>query len=95
MERDLENIVFINKLTQFDKIYGGDIMAGKTVLILDGGIGGIVTANTLQEQLSKEHRIMVVDRQSEYVFTPSLLWVMAGWRLCRRRGEGCGSTYRG
>jgi sulfide:quinone oxidoreductase len=55
-------------------------MANKTVLILGGGVGGIVTANTLRELLGAEHRVIVVDKQSEYVFTPSLLWVMVGWR---------------
>jgi sulfide:quinone oxidoreductase len=55
-------------------------MIKKTVLILGGGVGGIVTANTLRELLGAEHRVIVVDKQSEYVFSPSLLWVMVGWR---------------
>lgn len=55
-------------------------MAGKTILILGGGVGGIVTANTLRERLSEEHRIVVVDKRAEYIFTPSLLWLMVGWR---------------
>ena len=55
-------------------------MAGKTILILGGGVGGITTANALREQLAPEHRIVVVDKRAEYVFTPSLLWVMVGWR---------------
>jgi sulfide:quinone oxidoreductase len=55
-------------------------MTNKTVLILGGGVGGIITANTLRELLNPEHRVIVVDKQSEYVFTPSLLWVMVGWR---------------
>lgn len=55
-------------------------MNGKTVLVLGGGVGGIATANALRKQLGAEHRIVVVDKQVEYVFTPSLLWVMVGWR---------------
>lgn len=55
-------------------------MASKTVVILGGGVGGIVTANTLRERLSEEHRILVVDKRAEFVFAPSLLWVMVGWR---------------
>jgi sulfide:quinone oxidoreductase len=55
-------------------------MKGKTILILGGGVGGIVTANALRQQLADEHRIVVVDKRAEYVFTPSLLWVMVGWR---------------
>ena len=55
-------------------------MTGKTILILGGGVGGIVTANALRKQLGAEHRVIVVDKRAEYVFTPSLLWVMVGWR---------------
>ena len=55
-------------------------MSGKTILILGGGVGGIVTANALRESLASEHRIVVVDKRAEYIFTPSLLWVMNGWR---------------
>jgi sulfide:quinone oxidoreductase len=55
-------------------------MNGKTILILGGGVGGIVTANALRKQLSAEHRIVVVEKNAEHVFNPSLLWVMVGWR---------------
>ena len=55
-------------------------MNGTTTLILGSGVGGIVSANALRKRLGTEHRIVVVDKQSEHVFTPSLLWVMVGWR---------------
>jgi len=55
-------------------------MTRKRILILGGGVGGIVTANALRERLDPEHQIVVVDKRAEYVFTPSLLWVMVGWR---------------
>lgn len=55
-------------------------MSGQTILILGGGVGGIVTANTLRDHLDLEHRIIIIDKQAEYIFTPSLLWVMVGWR---------------
>lgn len=55
-------------------------MATKTVLILGGGVGGIVTANTLRQRLGTEHHVVVVDKRAEYVFTPSLLWLMVGSR---------------
>jgi sulfide:quinone oxidoreductase len=55
-------------------------MNNKTILILGGGVGGIVTANALREQLPAEHRVIVVEKNTEYLFTPSLLWVMVGWR---------------
>lgn len=56
------------------------MMNGKTILILGGGVGGIVTANALRQRLGSEHRIVLVDKRAEYIFTPSLLWVMVGWR---------------
>lgn len=62
-------------------------MAGKTILILGGGIGGQVAANVLRKQVAREHRIVLIDRKREYVFSPSLLWLMVGQRrleqICR------------
>ncbi|MEW6034626.1 MAG: FAD/NAD(P)-binding oxidoreductase [Chloroflexota bacterium] len=55
-------------------------MAGKTVLILGGGVGGLVAANELRRRLGAEHRVLVVERSGQHVFIPSLPWVMAGWR---------------
>lgn len=51
-----------------------------TVLVLGGGIGGAAAANTLRERLGERHRIVVVDRDAEQVFAPSLLWLMVGQR---------------
>ena len=53
---------------------------GKTILILGGGVGGLVAANELRAKLSKEHRILLVDRETTFVFSPSLLWIMTGDR---------------
>lgn len=63
-------------------------MAEKTILILGGGVGGIATANALRERLGPEHRVVVVDKRAEYVFTPSLLWVMVGWRQPKQITKG-------
>lgn len=52
----------------------------RTVLILGAGIGGIVAAETLRKLLPREDRIVVIDRASEHVFPPSLLWLMVGDR---------------
>ena len=52
----------------------------KTVLILGGGVGGLVVANELRARLSKEHRILLVDREDNFVFAPSLLWLITGDR---------------
>ncbi|MBI4473620.1 MAG: NAD(P)/FAD-dependent oxidoreductase [Acidobacteria bacterium] len=53
---------------------------GKTILILGGGVGGLVAANELRAKLSKEHRVVLVDREATFVFSPSLLWIMTGDR---------------
>jgi sulfide:quinone oxidoreductase len=55
-------------------------MAGKTVVVLGAGVGGIVAANALRQRLGAEHRVVVVDKRGEHVFAPSLLWVMVGQR---------------
>lgn len=55
-------------------------MTRRTVLVLGGGVGGIVAANALRRQLATEHRVVLVDKRGEYLFTPSLLWVMVGQR---------------
>jgi sulfide:quinone oxidoreductase len=51
-----------------------------TTVILGGGVGGLVTANTLRRRLDPKHRIVLVDRSPQHVFTPSFLWMMLGWR---------------
>lgn len=55
-------------------------MAGRTVVILGGGIGGQVAANVLRKSLNQDYRVILVDRKLEFVFSPSLLWVMVGQR---------------
>src|SRR3989304_3297281 len=54
--------------------------SAKTILMLGGGIGGIVSAVRLRKRLSREHRIVLVERSSRYIFTPSFLWLMTGLR---------------
>ncbi len=51
-----------------------------TTVILGGGVGGLVAANTLRRRLDPKHRIVMIDRQAQHVFTPSFLWMMLGWR---------------
>jgi sulfide:quinone oxidoreductase len=59
------------------------MMQAQTILVLGGGVGGLVTANTLRRLLPREHRVVLVEREANHVFTPSLLWLMTG----RRRSE--------
>lgn len=53
---------------------------GKTVFVLGGGIGGIVAATRLRQMLPREHRVVLVERESRHVFAPSFLWIMIGQR---------------
>lgn len=55
-------------------------MASKTILILGGGIGGHVAANVLRKHIARDRRVVFVDRKREYVFSPSLLWLIVGKR---------------
>ena len=59
-------------------------MAGKTVVILGGGSGGLVAANRLRRTLGKEHRVVLVERSPVYSFAPSYTAVMLGRRDARR-----------
>lgn len=52
----------------------------KTILVLGGGVGGLVTAATLRKKLPASHRIILVDRERDHLFQPSLLWIMTGAR---------------
>lgn len=53
---------------------------GQTILVLGGGIGGVVAANRLHRRLGHRHRIILVNRDPDFAFAASYLWVMAGWR---------------
>jgi sulfide:quinone oxidoreductase len=53
---------------------------GKTVMVLGGGIGGVVAACRLRKLLGREHRVLLVEREADHLFQPSLLWLMLGWR---------------
>jgi sulfide:quinone oxidoreductase len=53
---------------------------GKTVLVLGGGIGGVVAASRLRKLLARKHRVVLVEREADHLFQPSLLWLMLGWR---------------
>ena len=54
-----------------------------TVLILGGGVGGVVAARSLRRKLPEHHRVVIVDRERDHLFAPSLLWLMTGKRTPR------------
>lgn len=55
-------------------------MSGKTIVVLGGGIGGVTVASRLRNQLGREHRVILVEREVSHLFQPSLLWLMTGAR---------------
>lgn len=55
-------------------------MPGVTVLVLGGGVGGLVCANELRRRLRREDCVVLIDREQNYLFTPSLLWLAVGTR---------------
>lgn len=55
-------------------------MGSSSVLVLGGGIGGVVAAATLRRLLPRDHRVVMVEREAQHVFWPSLLWLMTGTR---------------
>ncbi len=54
-------------------------MAGKKIVVLGGGIGGVVAANKLRHLL-KEDRIIVIDQSPVHSFTGSYVWILNGKR---------------
>jgi sulfide:quinone oxidoreductase len=55
-------------------------MPGKTALILGGGVGGLVAAHRLHRALPRGHRVILIERERQHLFQPSLLWVAVGDR---------------
>ena len=51
-----------------------------TVVMLGGGSGGLVAANKLRKRLGRRDRVVLIDREREHVFAPSLLWLLIGDR---------------
>ncbi|MBI4243201.1 MAG: NAD(P)/FAD-dependent oxidoreductase [Planctomycetes bacterium] len=53
---------------------------GKRIVILGAGSGGLVCSHVLRKKLNSSHEIVVVDRQTHFIFQPSLLWLLVGMR---------------
>jgi NADH dehydrogenase FAD-containing subunit len=48
------------------------------ILIIGGGFAGVVAAESLAKQISKEHTVTLVSRNREFVFYPDLVRVAFG-----------------
>lgn len=64
--------------------YTGVMSQAKTVVILGGGVGGVVAANRLRQHLRGPHRLVLIDREEQHLFQPSLLWLAIGERRAER-----------
>lgn len=58
----------------------GMLILGKTVLALGAGVGELAAASHLRKKLPREHRVVLVNREADNVFTPSFLRLMTGSR---------------
>ena len=52
----------------------------QTVVILGGGIGGVAAANRLRRRLDRRHQVILLNRDPDFSFAASYLWVMSGKR---------------
>jgi sulfide:quinone oxidoreductase len=55
-------------------------VTGQTVLVLGGGVGGVAAANRLRRGLDRRHKVVLVNRDPDFTFAASYLWVMSGRR---------------
>lgn len=55
-------------------------MAGKTVVVLGAGSGGLVASRSLRRHLPDADKVILVERSPVYRFAPSFLWILSGAR---------------
>jgi sulfide:quinone oxidoreductase len=55
----------------------------KTIVILGGGMGGLVSANLLAKKIGGLAEIILIDKNENHIFQPSFLWVLFGKRAAR------------
>ncbi len=61
----------------------------RTALVLGAGLGGMVAAQTLRSLLPQSDRVVLVEREVQHVFPPSLLWLMVGQRSADAISRRC------
>ncbi len=66
----------------------------KTILVLGGNFGGMTSAFELKRKVGKDAKIVVVSRQKEFVYIPSLIWVPFGRRKLSDITFDAGTTFR-
>lgn len=59
-------------------------MAGRSVVVVGGGTGGLVAVRRLRRLLDRTDRVVLVTRDARHCFAPSFLWVMTGERKPER-----------
>ena len=70
------------------------VTGGKTVVVLGGGVGGLVAASALRKKLPIQHRVVLVERERNHLFAPSLLWLITGKRSRRQISRPLGRLAR-
>jgi sulfide:quinone oxidoreductase len=58
--------------------------AAQTVVVLGGGVGGVAAANRLRRRLDRRHRVVLMNRDPDFSFAASYLWVMSGQRSAKQ-----------
>ena len=54
------------------------------VVIIGGSFAGLTAAYELKRKLTNQVRVTVIDRNDQFVFIPSLIWVPFGWRTAKQ-----------
>src|ERR687897_635790 len=54
--------------------------AGKRIVILGSGFGGLTAANLLRKNLSLQHQIVVIDKNKFFMMGLVNLWILSGIR---------------
>ncbi len=55
-------------------------MAAHRIVVVGGSFAGLTAAYDLKRELGEAADVTVIARDERFVFIPSLIWVIAGWR---------------